>query len=265
MMIVKIGGGASINLEAIVEDLAKQTEPFIIVHGANAARDQLLERLGQQKQVVTSVSGFSSVFSDDTLLESMMMAYAGLKNKQLVELFQKQGINAVGLSGIDGRLIQGQRNKGIRVERDGKKILLHDRSGKPACINSELLQYLLDNRYIPVLCVPIVDEQGVAINAENDEIVVALQKALSAETIVHLIEAPGFLKDPKLDQSMIDRLSLAELRSYRESSQGRIKRKLLAIEKLFQDSKPKVFISDGRIQNPIQSALAGKGTEIRYE
>jgi len=84
MIIIKIGGGEGINLEGIIQDLAQLKESFIIVHGANALRDKLAEDLKQPKKVVTSVSGYSSVYSDESLIDLMMMAYAGVRNKRIV-------------------------------------------------------------------------------------------------------------------------------------------------------------------------------------
>jgi acetylglutamate/LysW-gamma-L-alpha-aminoadipate kinase len=111
MIIVKIGGGKEINIKGIIADLAGIDEPYVIVHGANALRDKLAEDLGQPKQVLTSVKGYSSVYSDEKLLDVMMMAYAGLRNKRIVELCQQHGINAVGFSGLDGKMVQGKRNQ----------------------------------------------------------------------------------------------------------------------------------------------------------
>jgi len=76
---------------------------FIIVHGANALRDKLAEALGQPKEVITSVKGYSSVYSDDKMIDLMMMSYAGIRNKRIVELCHKHGINAVGLSDWMGK------------------------------------------------------------------------------------------------------------------------------------------------------------------
>ena len=89
MILVKIGGGESINLEAVITDLAKQEQPFIIVHGANVLRDQLAQKLGMEKTILTSASGYSSVFSDQDAIDVIMMSYAGLRNKRIVELCQK--------------------------------------------------------------------------------------------------------------------------------------------------------------------------------
>ena len=171
MMLIKIGGGEQVNLPAVIADLAEQAQPFIIVHGANVLRDRIAAQLGLEKTVLTSVSGYSSVFSDQDAIDVILMSYSGLRNKQIVELCQRRDINAVGLTGLDGRLVQGERNRGIRVRENGKTLIKRDLSGKPRSINTSLLRLLLDNGYCPVLTIPIADEKGFAINSENDDIV----------------------------------------------------------------------------------------------
>jgi len=265
VIIVKVGGGADINLAGVVKDLAALEEPFVVVHGANVLRDQIAEKLGTPKQVLTSVSGYQSVFSDEDAIDAILMSYAGLRNKRLVELFQQHDVNAVGLTGIDGRMIQGRRNKGIRVREGAKTLIKRDFSGKPVQANVELLTLLLDNGYRPVLAIPIVDENGFAINSENDDIVNVLQAGLKAERIIQLIEAPGYLNDPKDENTVIDQMSHAELISREDSADGRIKRKLLALRNLLDDGAANVIIADGRTESPVADALAGKGTIIGNE
>jgi acetylglutamate/LysW-gamma-L-alpha-aminoadipate kinase len=262
MLLIKIGGGESINLEAVIADLAKQQQPFIIVHGANVLRDQLANKLGMEKTILTSASGYSSVFSNQDAIDVIMMSYAGLRNKRIVELCQQRNINAVGLTGLDGRLVQGERNKGIRVRENGKTLIKRDFSGKPRSINSELLQLLLDNGYCPVLTIPIVDENGFAINSENDDIITQLASALKIETVIQLIEAPGFLHDAEDESSLVERMSVAELNTREAQVEGRIKRKLLALTRLCDDGKTRVIITDGRGNHPVEDALNGKGTHI---
>jgi len=262
MLILKIGGGRKMNLSGIAGDLASLSGPWIVVHGANAWRDELASALGREKTVITSASGYSSVFSDEPAVELLMMAYAGLQNKRLVAAFQQHGINAVGLSGMDGRVVQGKRNGGIRV-KDGERIrVVRDLSGKPETVNTELLNLLLEKGYTPVLTMPLIDEQGVAINSENDDVVALLHQAYRASVIVQLVEAPGFLRDPGDPASVIPWLHPAELAGWEEQSRGRIKRKLHALGRLFQHGSPTVIIADGRREHPVRDALAGQGTLI---
>lgn len=263
MNIIKIGGGKGINVDGIVSDLASFDEKFIIVHGANAYRDELSEQLKAEKKVITSVKGYSSVFTDEKALDILIMAYAGLRNKRIVELCQQNGINAVGLSGIDGRVVMGNRNKGIRIREDGKLMIVRDYSGKPASINTELLELLLSNKYVPVLTVPIVDENGFAINSENDDIIAVLNGSLQADRIFQFIEAPGYLDNPSDETSLIPRISSAELFQKEEAAEGRMKRKLHALNKLLGNNKTKIIIADGRTEHPFTDALNEKGTIIQ--
>jgi acetylglutamate/LysW-gamma-L-alpha-aminoadipate kinase len=262
MMLIKIGGGEQIDLEAVIADLAGLARPYLIVHGANVLRDRLGERLGIEKTVLTSVSGYSSVFSDDDAIDAILMSYAGLRNKRIVELCQRRGIDALGLTGLDGRLVQGERNKGIRVREGGKTLIRRDLSGKPRQINTALLGLLLDNGYTPVLTIPIADEKGYAINSENDDIVALLAEQLEIDTVVQLIEAPGLLEDPRADSSLIERLDRAGLEAREAQAEGRIKRKLLSLKRLCGDGRTRVIIADGRVEYPVSRALDGAGTHI---
>lgn len=262
MMIIKIGGGKEINLKGIISDLAGLEQQFIIVHGANSLRDELAEKLNTPRKTITSLSGYTSVFSDENAIDVMMMAYAGLKNKRIVELCQQYGINAVGLTGIDGKVIQGQRNKGIRVKENGKVKIVRDYSGKPKNANTDLLFLLLSSGFTPVLTVPILDENNVAVNTENDDIVRVLQEQMQSDVIIQLIEAPGFLDNPDDPNSLVDAISPIELEHREQQVSGRMKRKMLALRKLFEGGAAKVIISDGRVEHPVQDALAGKGTVI---
>ena len=157
MYIIKVGGGSTINLDGVVSDLAALEQPFLVVLGANALRDDLGRRLGQEKVQLTSVSGYSSVVSDVDAIDLIMMAYSGLSNRRFVELCQRDGVNAIGMTGLDGRLIQGRRNRGIKVRENGKTMIKRDFSGKPVKVNVALLTTLLDQGYRPVLSIPIID------------------------------------------------------------------------------------------------------------
>ena len=263
MYIVKVGGGESVNLAGVADDLAGIDVPCIVVLGANAVRDGLAVRLGSSTRTLTSVSGYTSVFSDETAIDVIMMAYSGLRSKRFVELCQRRGVNAIGLSGIDGRVVQGERNRGIRIREGGKTLIRRDFSGKPRAVNAALLRTFLDGGYTPVLTIPIADENGFAINSENDDIVNVLQAALGAERIVQLIEAPGFLDDAGDPKSVVASMSRAELERREAQVEGRMKRKMLALRRLFESGAAEVVIGDGRVEHPIRAALDGAGTVIR--
>ena len=110
---------------------------------------------------------------------------------------------------------------------------------------------------------PIIDENNVAINAENDDVVVRLQEAFNAEKVIQLIEAPGFLENKDDPASVVASMTQQELADRETQVEGRMKRKMLALQKLFEAGATQVIIADGRGEHPVTDALAGKGTVIR--
>jgi acetylglutamate/LysW-gamma-L-alpha-aminoadipate kinase len=262
MIVVKVGGGASINLDGIAGDLAHLDEPAVVVHGANAFRDDLSRRLAIPKRTLTSESGVESVFTDRDALDVLTMAYAGLVNKRFVSLCQQKGVNAIGLTGLDGALVRGRRNRGIRVRENGVRRLVHDLSGKPAAVNGELLRLLVDAGYTLLLTAPILDEQGQAISTENDDVVALLQRTLEPELVVELIEAPGLLDDPKDESSVRKALGRDELERRESTASGRMRRKLKALLKMLDAGCRRIVIADGRGPHPLRAALASEGTVV---
>ena len=226
--LVKIGGGSDINLPGIAEDLAEMSAPFIVVHGANAVRDAIAVKLGNPTQVVTSVSGYTSVLSDKAALDAILMGYAGVQNKRIVELLQQNGVNAVGLSGIDGRAIQGQRNKGIRVRKNGKTLIVRDFSGKPRSANKELFHCCSDGGYAPGCPFPSSTEHHTAINSENDDIINVLQTAhCHAEVgVCSSSRRPGFLGRQGRRGTVVPEIRAGELEQREAQVEGRMKRKM---------------------------------------
>ena len=90
-----------------------------------------------------------------------------------------------------------------------------------------------------------------------------LQEALHAERIVQLIEAPGFLDNRDDPQSVVDQMTKSELQAREAQVEGRMKRKMLALRRLFEPGAGEVVIADGRVEHPVRDALAGRGTIIR--
>jgi len=262
MIIVKIGGGEQINLSEIIEDLAEIKEELIIIHGANALRNRLAEQLNYIPRIITSISGYSSVYSDHKLINLQMMAYAGLRNKRIVELCHQNGIKAVGLSGLDGALVTGKRNAGIRINEEGKTKIIRDLSGKPCRLNVHLINVLMNAGYTIVISIPIIDEFNQAVNSENDDIVTLIHSHYQAQKIFYFIEAPGLLRNPKDEKSLIPVLTRNQIDSIEKEAEGRFKRKIRGIQKAISQGDTTIFIGDGRRRNPVKNALQGKGTRI---
>ncbi len=267
MIVVKVGGSLGIDYDALCEDVAalhKTGEKLVVVHGGSAETNRIAEQLGHPPKFVTSPSGYSSRFTDRKTLEIFEMVYCGKQNKGLVERFQRLGVNAVGLSGLDGRIFEGKHKDKVRSAQDGKvKILRGDHTGTVERVNIGLLTLLLDNGYLPVLTPPGSSYDGTAINVDGDRAAAALAVAFQAEALLLLSNVPGLLRDFPDEASLISEIPAAAVESFMAFAQDRMKKKVLGAAEAVQGGVARVVFGDARISEPVSAALAGRGTVVR--
>ena len=254
-------------MDFIAEDLSvliHHGEQVVVVHGASATRDEVAQKLGIPTRTIISPSGVSSVYTDDDAIDVFLMTYAGLVNKRIVVTLQKHGINAMGLSGVDGRLWEAQRKDVIYAAEGGKvRLITGNLTGKVEKVNNALLKLLLDNSYVPVVCPPAISFDNQIVNTDNDFATAVMIEALGIKEMVVLFEAPGMLKDVHDDTSIIPEIEKEKISSYLEFAAGRMKKKLLGSQKAFERGVQKIYWGDGRIEHPVLNAIAGKGTVIQ--
>ena len=267
MLVIKIGGAEGLAYDLIADDLAhllRGGERCVMVHGGSALTNEVATALGHPPQFVTSASGYSSRRTDRRTLEIFEMVYCGQMNKGWVERLQQRGVNAVGLSGLDGRLWQGSRKEAITIidERGRRRILRDDYTGRVEHVNTELLTTLLAAGYLPVLTPPALSFQGDAINVDGDRAAAATAVALQAEALVILSNVPGLLENFPDERSLIRHIPANRLEISMAAAQDRMKKKVMGAGEALAGGVRRVIFADGRIANPIQRALAGEGTVI---
>lgn len=264
MFVVKTGGGVGLDYEDFLDDLARQREPYVLVHGGSHELNELSTRLGKPPRFVTSLSGHTSRYTDGETLDLFLMVYAGKLNKRLVEGLQRRGINALGLTGLDGQLACGKRKEVLKVvERGRRKVLRGDYSGKIERVNSKLLQLLMEHGYVPVLTPPAISFEGEAINVDADRFAAQIAVALRADALLLLSNVPGLLRQLDDEGSLIERASYEEIAALMEAvAQGRMKKKLLAAKEALEGGVHRVVLGDARGPEPVTKALAGAGTVI---
>jgi acetylglutamate/LysW-gamma-L-alpha-aminoadipate kinase len=267
MLLIKIGGGQDTNFELISQDIANisnnSSEQIIFVHGANGARDQLANQLGSPTKRIISPSGVTSVLTDEKAIEILTMAYAGLINKRWVSHFIKNNIKAVGLAGIDGQLLVGQRKKVLISQEGNKKVLVRNTyTGRVNQVNTDLLNLLLSAGYMPVITQPATTPDGVMINTDNDLNSALIASQMNVEKMVVLFEAPGMMRDINDPSTLIRRIAKDELPKMIQYAQGTMKKKVLGAIEALDNGVKEIYWGDSRIKNPISSALAGNGTVI---
>ena len=269
MIVIKIGGGAGITEKSyanFAEDIAALEQPAVLVHGGNAEFSQLSRDLGRPPRMVTNEKGRISRYTDRETIDMMLMAYAGKVNKRIVARLQAAGVNAVGLSGIDGRIATGRRKSTIRVIEDGKpRVLRDDHAGTIEQVDTTLICLLLDAGYLPVITPPALAlEEGTPINVDGDRLSLALATELGAEAIYFFSDTPGLLADKDDESTLIREIDVSDPEAALESAQGRMKVKVESAIKAIEQGVGKVVFSDARATHPLQRALTGEGTVIEY-
>jgi len=265
--VVKLGGTEGVDFSAICNDAAellKQGKQLVLVHGGSAEANSLGESLGTPPKMIMSPSGYTSRYTNRKTLEIFLMAVNGKVNSLLTEQLQMLGVNAFGLCGLDGRLMQATRKDSIQSIENGKrKIVRDDYTGKIENVNSELLIMLLNAGYLPVIAPVAVSEKGEALNVDADRAAAMVASALKAETLILLTAVPGLMKNFPDESTLIRELPQSQLVAASEAAQGRMKKKVLGAEEALKGGVSHVVISDGRTQNPITNALSGNGTVIQ--
>lgn len=266
MNVIKVGGSAGNNYDALCDDLAAlraRGERLVLVHGGSDETNRLGEATGHPPRFVTSPSGYTSRYTDRRTLELFMMAAGGLVNKGLVERLQARGCNAVGLSGLDGRLLEGKRKATIRVVEDGRqKLLRDDWTGTIERVNTSLLLALLDGGYLPVVAPLACSEAGEALNVDGDRAAAAIAAALGADTLLLLSNVPGLLRSFPDESSLIAHIPRAEIESALPFAEGRMKKKILGAQEALERGVRRVVLGDARGAASVSAALAGQGTLI---
>lgn len=266
MIIVKVGGSLGINYDLLCDDVAElhqSGQKLLLIHGGSAETNRIAKALGKPPVFVTSPSGYSSRFTDRETLEIFEMVYCGKMNKSIVERLQMRGVNAVGLSGLDGRIFEGKHKKSVRSVEDGKvKILRGDHTGTVEQVNTDLLTLLMDNGYLPVLTPPGASFEGVAINVDGDRAAAAVATSLQADALLLLSNVPGLLRNFPDESSLIETIPAHDVEAYVDFAQDRMKKKVLGAAEAVAGGVGKVIFADARIEKPIQAALAGRGTVV---
>jgi acetylglutamate/LysW-gamma-L-alpha-aminoadipate kinase len=265
MLVIKIGGAAGIDPAALCADIAalwQAGESIVVVHGGSDETNRLAEQLGHPPRFVTTAAGHVSRYTDRETLEIFAMATARI-NRTLVERLQALGVNALGLSGVDGRVLTARRKAQLRVVEQGRqRILRDDWTGAPAQVNTALLHTLLDARYLPVIAPLALSEQGEMLNVDGDRAAAAIAGALGAERLLLLSNVAGLLRRFPDETTLVAWLEPAALAEAAEWAQGRMKKKLLGASEALAAGVTAVIIGDARRTQPIQDALAGYGTTI---
>ncbi|MBR2635234.1 MAG: acetylglutamate kinase [Clostridia bacterium] len=260
IVVVKYGGNAMIdeNLKMqVMEDVALLWligVKIVLVHGGGPEISEMMEKLGKKAVFEDGLR-----VTDKETVDIVQMVLAGKVNKTLVNLIESKGGRAMGISGMDGRLIEAK----IKDERLGYV-------GKITKVNTRPITDLLEKNYIPVISTIGCDREGNSYNINGDTAAAHIAGALGAERLIMMTDIAGILKDREDPSSLIHYVSIKEAQTLKEQgivSGGMIPKVECCIEAIREGVK-NVVIMDGRVPHSILMELLtdeGAGTMVTGE
>lgn len=262
-VVVKIGGAAGNDPGALLHEL-RGREDCVLVHGGSDAVDRLGARLGVAPRSFTSPTGVVSRRTDAAQLEVIVLALAGEVQTRLVAGLNALGRPAVGLSGVDGRLVAAHRKEGAREVVGGRILrVADDRSGAIESVDPKLLNLLLSAGYLPVVGPPALTPEGEVLNVDADRVAATVAVALGASDLVLLTNVPGLLGDPSDPSTLLREVAREGIAEVLPLARGRMRKKVLAAEEALRGGVRRAVIAPSDRDSPIADALAGGGTTFR--
>lgn len=263
--VVKCGGNANLDPTAVCADIAELSaagHKMVLVHGGSAEIELLAARLNVPMRRLTSMEGLSARYTDSATLEVVSLALAGIVQPRLVSELLSHGIPAVGLTGVQGALIQARRRKAQRALVLAKQVVVRgDHSGHITHVNTKLLDALIDSGFVPVISPPVLGEDSSVLNADADRVAAAVAGALQASALILLTGAPGVLIDPADPQSVMSICPVSRDGPPPMLDDG-IGVKLLAARDALVAGVPTVLIASGSGPQPLRRALLGTATRV---
>ena len=255
IVVVKYGGNAMLNeslKEQVMEDIVLLWligVKVVLVHGGGPEISEMMEKLGKKAEFVDGLR-----ITDKETVEIVQMVLSGKVNKSLVNFLEMKGGKSMGISGIDGKLIEAQSKN----EKLGFV-------GEITKINIEPVLDLLGKGYIPVISTVGCDNDGNAYNINGDTAAAYIAGALNAKRLIMMTNIAGVLKDKNDASSIIPEISVSQAEELKKSgviSDGMIPKVDCFITAINKGVK-KVIIMDGRVPHSILMELLtdeGAGT-----
>ena len=194
---IKYGGHAMSDELSVMKDIALLRlvgVKVVLIHGGGPEINQMTKRLGKIPNFVDGLR-----VTDDEMIEIVQMVLAGKINKTLVNLLELQGASAVGLSGVDGNLIEA-------TTKDPKLGFV----GNITKINPEIISDLLEKNYVPVISTIARGSDGSIFNINGDTAAAYIAGSLKAERLIMMTDTPGILRDKNNPDTLIHELNLNE-------------------------------------------------------
>ncbi len=263
MITIKIGGSVVNNLHSTtISDIKKvvESEGVILVHGGGKEVTKVSKQLGKEPKFVVSPSGIKSRYTDQETAEIFTMVMSGRINKTIVRLLQKNGVNAIGLSGVDAKILQAERKKKLIIvnEKGRKQVIDGGYTGKITEVNVKFIKSLLEQGYTPVISPIAISEEYDFLNVDGDRAAAYVAGKVQADKVLFITNVDGLLMDEKL----VTDLTLTEAKEIRPKVGFGMEKKILAATEALDMGVKEALIANGQKENPISAAIAHENCTV---
>ncbi len=267
-IVIKYGGNAMINddlKEKVMQDIALMKYVGIrpvIVHGGGPDITGFLKKVGKESDFVAGLR-----VTDEETIEIAEMVLDGKVNSEIVNLLNRRGVRAVGLSGKDAGLIKARKKLATVYEGEDTKKVDIGYVGEVEQVDTGILEDLLQQGYVPIIAPIGVGDNGESYNINADYVAAEIAGALQAEKLLLLTDIEGIYKDFNDKSSFISTLHLSEAKQYIKEGiiAGGMIPKVEACLTALEQGAGKTHIIDGRLAHSIILEIftsRGIGTQV---
>jgi [amino group carrier protein]-L-2-aminoadipate 6-kinase len=236
MIVIKIGGSVVDGLHtSALSDIKSIAEEYqlVFVHGGGKEVTSTATKLGKEQKFIMS---------------------PGKLNKSIVQMLLRNGINAVGIAGIDGGVLKAERKKKLLIinEKGRKMVIEGGYTGKITSVDATLISNLVRSGYVPVISPIALSEDFDFLNVDGDRAAAYVAGGIKAEKVIFVTDVNGLMLNGKLVSSM----TLDEAKSALPKIGSGMDKKVLACIEAIEMGVKEAIIASGQVENPLSAAVA---------
>jgi [amino group carrier protein]-L-2-aminoadipate 6-kinase len=263
MIVIKIGGSIveGLHLSALVDIKSiAENEKLIFVHGGGKEVTAIATKLGKEQKFIISPGGVRSRYTDKETANIYTMVMSGKINKAIVGMLVRQGINAVGIAGIDGGVLKADRKKKLLVvnEKGRKMIIDGGYTGKINAVDPALIYNLVDNGFVPVISPIALSEEFDFLNVDGDRAAAYVAGSIKADKVIFMTNVNGLM----LNEKHVTSMTLNQAKEALPKIGFGMEKKVLACIEALEMGVKEVIIASGQVENPLSTAMAHRNCTV---
>jgi [amino group carrier protein]-L-2-aminoadipate 6-kinase len=257
MIVIKIGGSVVDGLHPTalpdIKAIADKNK-LVFVHGGGNEVTLTATKLGKEQKFIVSPGGVRSRYTDKETAEIYTMVMSGKINKVITGMLIRQGINAVGITGIDGGILKAQRKKKLLIINEkGRKMMIDGGyTGKINAVDPALVHNLSDNGYVPVVSPIALSEEFDFLNVDGDRAAAYIAGGVKADKVIFITNVNGLM----LNEKLVTGMTLEQAKAALPKIGFGMEKKVLACTEAIEMGVNEAIIASGQVEKPISAAVA---------